>query len=73
MNKLSVHKDKKLSNNHYLSVARTVLAPNTDLWKLNVLLNYYELFPVGSGTSHEPNTSDGTRIELRTGLKRALN
>jgi len=51
----------------------TVPAPNKDLWRLNMLSNCCEFFPVVSGLSHEPNTSDGTRIRLRTGEKQTPN
>jgi len=53
------------------TIARTVLALNKDLWRLDLLSNYCELCLLASGLSHEPNASDGTQIRLQTCLKRS--
>jgi len=34
--------------------------------------NCCEIFPIAPGLNHASNASDGTRNELRTGLKRTL-
>jgi len=46
--------------------------PNRTLWRSDLLPNYCEFCLVASGLSHEPDTSDRTRIRLQASLKRTL-
>ena len=64
--KISVQETQKLPK-------RISKAPNRGSWRSCMLPNYCEICPIASRLSHEPNTSDETRIGLWMGLKQALN
>jgi len=49
-----------------ISAAGTVLGPNTDSLRSDLLLKRYEIFSVAPGLSHEPNASNKTRNGLWT-------
>ena len=57
---------------HYSSATQTIPAPNTCLWRSDLLLRCYEIFLVITELSHKLNAPNRARNKLRMGEKQTL-